>query len=141
MIHKYGAWTAGAAMIDARRLPSRAGNCGLRSLVAMVSFVLALFLSSLPAEARRVVLVIGNATYAHASTLGSPHMDADEIEAVFKRMQFDVVVRLKDLGAKPDGRCAVSLSTRGDRRRHGGDLLLGPWHRDRRYQLSDPHRC
>ena len=63
--------------------------------------LLALVIGAHPAEARRVALVIGNATYAHASTLSSPHLDADAIEAAFKRMKFDAVIRLKDLGVKP----------------------------------------
>jgi uncharacterized caspase-like protein len=72
----------------------------MRDLIA-ACFALTLSLSAQPADARRVALVIGNATYAHASTLSSPHMDADAIEAAFKRVKFDVVVRLKDLGVKP----------------------------------------
>jgi uncharacterized caspase-like protein len=62
-----------------------------------------LMLAAVPAAhaEKRVALVIGNAAYAHASTLSSPPMDADAMEAAFKRMKFDVVVRLKDLGVKP----------------------------------------
>jgi formylglycine-generating enzyme required for sulfatase activity/uncharacterized caspase-like protein len=69
--------------------------------IAIALLLLMLLPTGTWAQEKRVALVIGNAAYAHASTLSSPPMDADAMEAAFKRMKFDVVVRLKDLGVKP----------------------------------------
>jgi hypothetical protein len=60
-----------------------------------------LVLSIAPCQAqKRVALVIGNGTYAHAAPLPNPPKDAAAIGAAFKRLNFDHVVILKDLGAE-----------------------------------------
>ena len=65
----------------------------------LAGLVLAVALG-LPAEARRVALVIGNSAYTHAERLPNPTNDANAIAAALKRLQFDRVTLLFDLGAE-----------------------------------------
>jgi branched-chain amino acid transport system substrate-binding protein len=65
-----------------------------RFLVAAVAALIAL---SEPAEARRVALVIGNASYA-LGPLTNPENDADAIAKAFRDLGFDDVSLRKNLG-------------------------------------------
>jgi Caspase domain len=51
-----------------------------------------------PAHARRVALVIGNSKYAHVERLANPVRDAQAVGEALKRLQFDTVTILQDLG-------------------------------------------
>jgi TRAP-type mannitol/chloroaromatic compound transport system substrate-binding protein/uncharacterized caspase-like protein len=64
----------------------------MRRIVWLLPFVLTALLS-LPAHAeKRVALVIGNGSYAHAGRLANPVNDANDIAAFLKTLQFDVVL-------------------------------------------------
>jgi invasion protein IalB len=63
----------------------------------------AVLAASLPAQAqsqKRVALVIGNGAYTHAVPLPNPSNDADAVGAALRRLRFDHVTVLKDLGAQ-----------------------------------------
>ena len=61
------------------------------TLPAAVAAVLLLLLLMTPALAgQRVALVIGNASYAHASSLANPLNDANDMGAALKRLGFAV---------------------------------------------------
>jgi hypothetical protein len=49
-------------------------------------------------EGRRIALVIGNAAYEHAATLGNPHHDAQAVAAALRRLGFSEVALRLDLG-------------------------------------------
>jgi Caspase domain len=59
----------------------------LRFTVAL--FIFACFSPAAFAE-RRVALVIGNSTYAHAGRLANPRNDASDVAAVLTRLGFEV---------------------------------------------------
>jgi uncharacterized caspase-like protein len=54
-------------------------------------------LQALPAEARRVALVIGNAQYQHGALLRNPINDATAVAEAFEKLKFDKVALRKDL--------------------------------------------
>jgi uncharacterized caspase-like protein len=54
-------------------------------------------LHALPAEARRVALVIGNAQYQHGAVLKNPINDATAVAEAFEKLKFDKVALRKDL--------------------------------------------
>ena len=66
----------------------------LRTLVAALAAILLL---AVPAEARRVALVIGNASYA-IGPLTNPVNDADAVAKALKDLGFEDVVLSKNLG-------------------------------------------
>ncbi len=81
-------------------------------------FVLALsvalfFAAALPAEAKRVALVIGNSAYSHAKSLRNPANDAEDMAAALKKLGFSVTLKknLTALGfAKTISEFATNLS-------------------------------
>ncbi len=56
-----------------------------------------LFFAILPAEAKRVALVIGNSTYAEVGELNNPHADAIALAKAFQDAKFDDVKLLENL--------------------------------------------
>src|SRR5262245_10579374 len=66
-----------------------------------------------PAQAeRRVALVIGNSAYAHVAPLPNPVRDAAAIGEALRRLQFDDVTVLKDLGAEALRRALLDFEPR-----------------------------
>ncbi len=60
-------------------------------MLGRVLLLLALLAGTMPAEARRVALIIANARYANAAPLANPVADAKLIEASLRRAGFDEV--------------------------------------------------
>jgi hypothetical protein len=71
-------------------------ECVVRYAVAFVIVLCGTLGSLVPAEARRVALVIGNAKYEHIAGLPNVPNDAKAMEALFKAAKFDSVVVLHD---------------------------------------------
>src|SRR5262245_20347743 len=69
-------------------------GCVLMAIACVVAMLAA------PAEARRAALVIGNGAYAHATVLPNPANDAVAVAAALRRLGFEHVTLLKDLGAE-----------------------------------------
>jgi len=57
----------------------------------VIVLVVALFCAGPTAAAERVALVIGNADYAHTSTLRNPRNDAEGVAAALERFGFEVI--------------------------------------------------
>jgi len=101
---------------------AKAGGMGTfgRLLLMVIGALAVTLLGVVEADARRVALVIGNAAYASAAKLGSPAKDAEAVEAALKRLKFDDVIRLTDLGVKP----MADALTRFRRAAVGADVAL-----------------
>src|SRR5215510_13054088 len=68
----------------------------VRYVVALAIVMLGAVAGILPAEARRVALVIGNARYEHIPPLPNVPNDAKVMAALFEAARFDSVVVLHD---------------------------------------------
>lgn len=64
-----------------------------------LTFLVLCLLLAGPADARRAALVIGNSVYEHAGRLANPTNDAAAVAAAFRRLQFEHVTHLDNLGA------------------------------------------
>jgi hypothetical protein len=117
------------------------GDAITRTPATMARFLLLLGLAATwiidtcHAAERRVALVVGAASYAHATTLAHSLDDARDIAAALKRLGFEV-----DLVLNPD-RAATENAVRrlGQKSRGGGCnriLLFGPRPRIPRRQLG-----
>ena len=91
----------------------------LRRALALLG-LLAVVLAAADARAeRRVALVIGNATYEHASALRNPINDARDIAATLKNLGFEVMV-----GTDLDQRAFASMIDQFGRMLEGADVAL-----------------
>ena len=78
-----------------------AGTLLLSGAVALLWLGAAALVTSLPVHAQeRVALVIGNGAYTHAVPLPNPSNDAAAVAAALRRLQFEHVTVLRDLGAE-----------------------------------------
>src|SRR5262245_46321857 len=76
-----------------------AGRPCMRTLLyRLIGCAAVLFGTLASAEASRVALVIGNSAYRNADRLANPVNDATKLGDVLKRLRFDKVTVLKDLG-------------------------------------------
>lgn len=73
--------------------------------------ILALTLATGSAEARRIALVIGNGSYAHAPVLRNPASDAVAVAKAFERMKFDEVKLATNLTADAMRRALIELAS------------------------------
>jgi hypothetical protein len=89
-------------------------------MLGRVLLVFALLAGAMPAEARRVALIIANAQYANAGALTNPLADAKLIEASLRRAGFDDVQTRTNLG-----KAAVEAELRAfGNRAEGADVAL-----------------
>jgi uncharacterized caspase-like protein len=89
-------------------------------MLGRVLLLFALLAGAMPAEARRVALIIANARYANAPTLTNPLADAKLIEASLRRAGFDDVQTRTNLG-----KAAVEAELRAfGNRAEGADVAL-----------------
>jgi hypothetical protein len=91
----------------------------IRRALALLG-LLAVVLAAADARAeRRVALVIGNATYEHASALRNPINDARDMAATLKNLGFEVMV-----GTDLDQRAFASMIDQFGRMLEGADVAL-----------------
>ena len=78
-----------------------------------------LLAAAVPADAKRVALVIGNAAYKETSTLANPRNDAEDVAAALKRLGFDVLS-----GFDLDKRAMERLIREFDQKLQGSEVGL-----------------
>jgi peptidoglycan hydrolase-like protein with peptidoglycan-binding domain len=91
----------------------------LRRALALLGLLAAVLAAADARAERRVALVIGNATYDHASTLRNPINDARDIAATLKNLGFEVIV-----GTDLDQRAFASMIDQFGRMLDGADVGL-----------------
>jgi hypothetical protein len=83
----------------------------MRTLFLVLAFLLGL---AQPSDAKRIALVMGNGTYAHAGLLTYPPNDARDVGAALSTLGFDVkVVVDADLGAMQSAVKALARDAEG----------------------------
>jgi uncharacterized caspase-like protein len=83
----------------------------MRTLFLVLAFLLGL---AQPSDAKRIALVMGNGTYAHAGLLTNPPNDARDVGAALSTLGFDVkVVVDADLGAMQSAVKALARDAEG----------------------------
>lgn len=84
----------------------------MRYVVALAAALLGAVAGLLPAEAKRVALVVGNGSYEHIAPLPNVASDARAMAALLRAAKFDSVAVVHDLGAAALRRALRELADR-----------------------------
>ena len=89
---------------------------------------------------KRVALVIGNESYAHASKLYNPKKDARDVASALRRLNFEVTEHL-DISHDRMRKAVINFWPDGPSIRHGCNLFCWARHGDGRRELADSSGC